>query len=156
VAAEADRGVARLPCRWGCRATAPPSTLSPGRRAVGLRPFPAPPSYLRHRTATLSTSEWPRRKYPEVRLADVFFFFDQRSVCITLPFVAAPSSTLPRMSLSLCLPKLQRQRSWSSHHRRCHHLFRRWRHPLPVLVKLAIDPSPRLLPFSRGYRRRCW
>jgi hypothetical protein len=33
--------------------------------------------------------------------------------------------------------------------------FQRWRHPLPVLVKLALDPSPRLLPFSCGHRCRC-
>jgi len=51
--------------------------------------------------------------------------------------------------------RLQHRHSWSSHHRRCHRLFRHWRHPLPVLVKLALDPSPRLLPFSRGHRRRC-
>jgi hypothetical protein len=52
------------------------STPLPGRRAVGLRPFPAPPSYLRCRTTALSASEWPRRKYLEVRIvAAVLFFF---------------------------------------------------------------------------------
>jgi hypothetical protein len=86
-------------------------TSLPGCRAVGLRPFPAPPSYLHRRTAALSASEWPRRKYPEVRLAAAVFFSDERSVCVALPFVAAPSPTLPRMRLSLCLPRLQRQRS---------------------------------------------
>jgi hypothetical protein len=59
------------------------------------------------------------------------------------------------MRLSLRLPRLQRRRSWSSHHCRCCHLFRRWRHPLLVLVKLALDLSPRLLPFLHGHRRRC-
>jgi len=39
------------------------STMSPGGNAIGLRPFPAPPSYRRHRTAALSASEWLRKKY---------------------------------------------------------------------------------------------
>jgi len=82
-----------------------------------------------------------------------YLFSNQRSVCVALPFVAAQSSTLPRMRLLLRLPRLQRRRSWSSHHCRCRHLFRRWRHPLPV--KMALDLNLCLLPFSRGHRRRC-
>jgi len=82
-----------------------------------------------------------------------YLFSNQRSVCVALPFVAAQSSTLPRMRLLLRLPRLQRRRSWSNHHRRCCHLFRRWRHPLPV--KMALDLNLCLLPFSRGHCRRC-
>ena len=38
---------------------------------------------------------------------------------------------------------------------RCRRLFRQWRHSPPVFVKQALDPPPRLQPFSHGYRRRC-
>jgi len=35
--------------------------------------------------------------YPQVRLdAAAVFFFDLRSVCVALPFIAASSSTLPK------------------------------------------------------------
>jgi len=94
--------------------------------------------------------------YPKVRLLLLCFFFPIRDrVCVALLFVAASSSTLPRMRLSLRLPRLQRRCSWSSHHHRCRRHFRRWRHPLPVFVKLALDSSPRLLPFPHGHRHRC-
>jgi hypothetical protein len=141
VAAEADRGVAKLLRRWGCRATAPPIDTVAGPPSRGAPPRPRSPSYLRRRTAALSASEWLRRKYPEVRLAAAvfFFFFPIRDR------FASPC----RPRLSLRLPRLQRRRAWSSHHRRCPRLFRRWRHPLPVLDSSSSWHSIRVRAYCR-------
>jgi len=75
------------------------------------------------------------RAAKEVHLATAVFYFSIRDFCVAMPFVADQSSTLLRMRLSLRLPRLQHRRSWSSHHRQCRRLFRRWHHPLPILVK---------------------
>jgi len=51
------------------------------------------------------------------------FFSEQRLVCVTLPFVAAPLSTLPKTRLLSCPPRLQHRCLWSSHNRQCRCLF---------------------------------
>ena len=83
------------------------------------------------------------------------FFSDLRLVCVALPFVAASSSTPPKDEVvskpfqAAATSFVIKPPYW------CRHLFRRWHYSPPVFVKQALNPPPRLLPFSHGHRRRC-
>jgi len=95
------------------------------------------------------------RLYPRSSAAVLFFLIRDR-VCVALPFVAASSSTPSKVEGVAAPFQAAATTSVIKLPYRCRRLFRWWRHSLPVFVKQALNPPPRLKPFSRGHRRRCY
>ena len=141
----------------GRRSTPQLEQRSLGSRPLCFCPFLCPLANRRMRIRFGGHYLVHPRLYPQVRLdAAADFPFFRSKIGLRRPAVRLRSIVDPPEGRGCCCALQAAAMTFViKPPYRCRRLFRRWRHSPPVFVKQALDPSPRLQPFSRGHRCRC-